>query len=645
MQSDDALLHKGREALASFAWREAFDSLTEADRSTPLSPEDLRGLGEAGWWVGDMAASVAAYERAHAGFVQAGQDGDAALATVALTRNNFQRGDSAVGMAWLKKGERLISEDEESRAAGNIIRMKGVIAFEGDHDEDTAIQLAKRTVEIGTAIGDKSLMALGLHDQGRALISKGEVDAGFELIEEATLAAVSGDLPPLETAAIYCNTISSCAHLSDYGRAGEWSDVAKRWCERQAIAGFPGMCRVYRAEIMRLRGDWLAAETEARHACEELSGFNREYAAEAFYQLGEVRLRVGDLEGADDAFQRANGLGRPPHPGIALLRLAEGKVDGARSCIDRALTDDEAPLGRARALPVLIRIAVLQGRLDDAQKAESELVKIAETYKTDQFAAAVATARGEIALGSGDTARATAVLREAATLWRTMKMPYEEAHARLLLGRALMGEGDREAAELELRAAATVFRDLGARLDLETVEQLLLSGGETRRATRTFVFTDIMRSTDLIAAVGDDAWHDLVQWHDQALRKLFAKHEGDEIDHAGDGFFIAFGDVSEAVACAIEIQRALAAHRKEHGFAPAVRIGLHSAEATEVEEGYRGQGVHEAARVGAAAEGGEILASRLTVDDIAGELTLSEPRSLELKGIPGPVEVVAINWN
>ena len=645
MQSDDALLQKGREALASFAWREAFDSLTEADRSTPLSPEDLRGLGEAGWWVGDMAASVSAYERAHAGFVQAGQDGDAALATVALTRNNFQRGDGAVGMAWLKKGERLISEGEESKAAGNIIRMKGVIAFEGDHDEDTAIELGKRTVEIGTAIGDKSLMALGLHDQGRALISKGEVDAGFELIEEATLAAVSGDLPPMETAAIYCNTISSCAHLSDYGRAGEWSDVAKRWCERQAIAGFPGMCRVYRAEIMRLRGDWLAAETEARHACEELSGFNREYAAEAFYQLGEVRLRVGDLEGADDAFQRANGLGRPPHPGIALLRLAEGKVDGARSCIDRALTDDEAPLGRARALPVLIRIAVQQGRLDDARKAEAELVKIADTYKTDQFAAAVATARGEIALGSGDTARATAVLREAATLWRTMKMPYEEAHARLLLGRALIGEGDREAAELELRAAAAVFRDLGARLDLETVEQLLLSGGETRRATRTFVFTDIMRSTDLIAAVGDDAWHDLVTWHDQALRKLFAKHEGDEIDHAGDGFFIAFGDVSEAVACAIEIQRALAAHRKEHGFAPAVRIGLHSAEATEVEEGYRGQGVHEAARVGAAAEGGEILASRLTIDGIADDLTISEPRSLELKGIPGPVEVVAINWN
>jgi class 3 adenylate cyclase len=159
---------------------------------------------------------------------------------------------------------------------------------------------------------------------------------------------------------------------------------------------------------------------------------------------------------------------------------------------------------------------------------------------------------------------------------------------------------------------------------------------------RTFVFTDVVSSTNLIEVIGDEAWQDLVGWHDRTLRALFSEYEGAEIDSAGDGFFVAFDSAETALACAIAVQRRLAEHRREHGFAPQVRIGVHAAEATASAAGYHGKGVHEAARLGALAGGGEIIASLTTID--SAEVGYSNPRTVELKGISEPVEIVTVDW-
>jgi class 3 adenylate cyclase len=161
----------------------------------------------------------------------------------------------------------------------------------------------------------------------------------------------------------------------------------------------------------------------------------------------------------------------------------------------------------------------------------------------------------------------------------------------------------------------------------------------------TFMFTDVVGSTNLLELIGDEAWHDLRAWHDQALRALFAEHAGEEVDHTGDGFFVAFPAASSAVLCAVAIQRRLQEHRREHGFAPQIRIGLHTAAAVRVGGNYTGKGVHEAARIGALGSAGEIVASRRTVDGAAGSVPLSEPRAVHLKGIAEPVEVVTIQWS
>jgi class 3 adenylate cyclase len=165
---------------------------------------------------------------------------------------------------------------------------------------------------------------------------------------------------------------------------------------------------------------------------------------------------------------------------------------------------------------------------------------------------------------------------------------------------------------------------------------------ETRE--RIFMFTDIVQSTELVGAIGDDARHSLLDWHNRILREAFIAHHGEEIDNAGDGFFVAFDESHEAASCAIDIQRTLAEHRRTHGFSPRVRIGLHAALATRSDSGYRGRGVHVAARIAALAAGDEILMSQRLGAQLRDGYSVSPSRQASLKGVAGPVLVAALEW-
>ena len=207
--------------------------------------------------------------------------------------------------------------------------------------------------------------------------------------------------------------------------------------------------------------------------------------------------------------------------------------------------------------------------------------------------------------------------------------------------------GDEATAVMELRAAKESFERLGARREVDRCDESIRDGdddGAGRRVTRTFMFTDIVGSTDLIGTIGDEAWNDMVSWHDATLRTVIGSHRGEVVRTTGDGVFATFGDPGAALDCAIAIQRRLAEHRRRHGFAPQVRIGLHAAAATAMGNDYAGLGVHEAARVGALAEGGEVLATASTVSSATTAVPAGEEREVSLKGIPQPVRVVSIGW-
>ncbi len=181
---------------------------------------------------------------------------------------------------------------------------------------------------------------------------------------------------------------------------------------------------------------------------------------------------------------------------------------------------------------------------------------------------------------------------------------------------------------------------------IEEVDELLpwqLRGKTTtRRVQKTFMFTDIVKSTNLVEALGDEAWQGVLRWHDETLRSQFGAHHGEEVAATGDGFFVAFESPDEALACAVAIQRQLADHRITAGFAPPVRIGVHAAGATQIGRNFSGKGVHEASRIAGLAQGGEILASRETAS--GGRFPVSEPRTVDIRGMTESIEVVSVEW-
>jgi class 3 adenylate cyclase len=330
---------------------------------------------------------------------------------------------------------------------------------------------------------------------------------------------------------------------------------------------------------------------------------------------------------------------------LALLLLARGQDDAAASSIRRTLEDTTwDKLTRGRLLPAALEIALSREDALTASAAAEELASIATDYPTPAIRANAELGAGIAALLRPDTKEAIGRLRRALRLWRELDAPYESAKTLVVLARALRSEGDLAGAALELRTAHDTFERLGATRDAQAVAASLEPPDRARsRAVRTFVFTDIVASTQLLEAIGDDAWNDLRRWHDETLRACAARNDGEEVDHTGDGFFLSFADPGSAVACAREIQQRLAEHRRNHGFAPQVRIGLHAAEATRAGSNYTGMGVHTAARVGAVAEAGEIVASATSVEGLEG-LELTDRRSVTMKGIAEPIEMVSIGW-
>lgn len=627
-------------------WREIADRLTAASATRPLTLDELDELAEAHWWLGQLDGCIAAREHSFELALRTGDVARAARSAIDLAKHHFAKQSAAVANGWLARAERMLTDAPDGLAHGYLERLRAVIAIEVKHDPETGLLHAERALDIGTRHGDPDLMALALQDKGRALVAVGRAEEGNALIDEATAAAVAGDLRPLTTGILYCNTIVSCEQIADHRRAAEWTEAARRWCERQAVAGFPGLCRVHRAAVLRRRGAWADADREARLASGELAEFNRGYAGEAYYEIAEGRFAVGDLRGADEALRQAHAFGRSTEPLMSLIRLADGKTAAALSGVRRALEELRLPLERVRFLPVLAEIAIANGDVASARAASAELRETAERYGTDALGAEAASTEGRTRLAGGDAEGAATELRAAVRAWGSVDAPYDEARARMLLGRAYRAFGDEDAARLELETAHATFERLGAVVDMRETAHLLGEGArpaEVRQATRTFMFTDIVRSTPLAAALGDAAWSDVLRWHDQALRELFAAHGGEEVDHAGDGFFVAFEDGGRAVDCAVAIQRRLADQRRKQGFAPEVRIGLHTAAAARLGAGWKGKGVHEAARIAGLAGGGEIVASARTLDARAPYPT-SAVRRETLKGIDEPVEVVTIDW-
>ena len=447
--------------------------------------------------------------------------------------------------------------------------------------------------------------------------------------------------------------------LAQYDLAEEWTEAMERWRHGQPVGSIHGRCRVHRAEILRLRGECREAANEAQRALEEIRTYSQGELGWPLNELGVIRMRLGDLPGAETAFMQAHEAGWEPQPGLALLRHAQGNVEAASASIRDALDNSpdvpswELPpnteLRRAPLLLAQVEIAVSSDELDVAHEASQELEAIAATFKSKALRAGAAIGRGSVQMGAGDHSAARTSFQEGVRLWNELRAPYETARARMSLAAAHRAEGNDERAKLEVRAARSTFERLGAKLEARRAARIAAEleppGKPAPREEKVFMFTDIVNSTNLVEAIGDESWRHLLRWHNQRIAALVSDHDGDVVQTTGDGFFVTFDAAPEAIECAVAIQRALDEHRRTHGFSPRVRIGLHMAEANREEADWSGVGVHAAARIGALAGGDEILVSRRTVDAAGNAFEVSDRRSTSLKGISELVEVVAVKWS
>jgi class 3 adenylate cyclase len=635
-------LEDARAAADRQAWRSAYAAYAEVDAQA-LTAGDLESYGEAAWWSGKLDEAIAHRERAYAAYTADGDALGAARMALTVSWDHNGRGSFAIAGGWFANAQRLLEGLPEAPEHARLALVQALTAlFGGELDE--ALQLFDGVYELATRVGDRDVQMLALSGKGRAHIKAGEIDKGLSLLDEATASAMCGDLRAHSAGLVYCITISSCQDVGDYRRAAEWTEVANRWCDKLDLSGFPGACRIHRAEALRLRGDWPAAEAQALEACEELHDFDHFIAASGRYEVGEIRRRRGDFAGAEEAFRISNEMGRDPQPGLSLLRLAEGKIDAAAAGITRSLLDTADPLSRLRRLPAQVEIAIASGDLRTARAAADEAEGIVDSYKIGNrravaFDATLHIARGQIQLAEKDWDAAAVSLQQGRDEWQKVGAPYETARARMLLGTAYARSGDEHASAVEFESALATFERLGARPEEERIKELL---GRVE-ARRTFLFTDIVDSTRLLDTLGDDKWKRLLARHNELIRERIAEAGGEVVKQTGDGFFASFEHPKAAIEAAVGIQRALAAEI----VAPDVRIGAHAGGAFRTEadaSDYGGQGVHVASRIGAAATAGEILVSVETLDGIGGAFRLSEPRTEDLKGIEQPVEVVSVDW-
>ena len=469
----DGELARGREAAGRLAWAEAYAALSLADASSSLSAEDLELLATAAYLVGQVEDCLRALQRAQQLHAEAGESRRAARCAFWLAFHLGSAGELAQAGGWLARANRLLEHAPPDCAERGLLLLSLAVQHIGT-DYAAAAEESARAAGIGRDAGDADLVALALHVQGRALVRLGRVREAMAAFDEAMVAVVAGELSPVVVGTVYCSMLEGCQEILEWRRAREWTQALNAWCGKQPdMVTFSGRCLVHRAEILHLHGAWPEAVEEARRAGERLAqGADSWATGGAFYRQAEVHRVLGDFAAAEDAYQQASRWGRQPQPGLALLRLVQGRTDAAQAAIRRVLAEATDRLGRAKLLPAQVEIMLAVGDVQAARDAAGELAEIAERYDTLALRAVADHARGAVLLAEGDARAAVVALRGAWQAWQELEAPYEAARVRVLVGLGCRALGDEEAAAMELEAARTVFARLGAAPDLAQLDAL-----------------------------------------------------------------------------------------------------------------------------------------------------------------------------
>jgi DNA-binding CsgD family transcriptional regulator len=478
-------LERGREAYSSSAWAAAYESLARADQLAPLAAADLERLATSAYMLGREEEWRQVLERAFRVHSEGGETRRAVRCAFWIGIQLALRGEMGPATGWLGRAQRMLEREQDECVEQGYMLMPVVFQHEAEGDLEGAAATAAAAVEIGERFADPDLFALAIHTHGDMLVRSGRVREGLGLLDEAMVTITTERLSPIVTGIVYCGVILTCEHVYELRRAREWTAALTRWCESQPeLLAFTGRCRVHRAQLMQLQGDWRDALEEAERAGRRLEqAMNRAAAAKACYLTGEVHRLRGQFDEAEEAYREASLLGLEPQPGLALVRLVQGNAAAAAAAIRRALGETTDRLTRAGLLPAAVEIMLAIGEVEDARNTCRELEAIASEYETEMLTALHAQARGAVELAAGDAGAALVSLRRAFQAWHGLEAPYEGARARVLIGRACRALGDEDAFALELEMARATFQELGAAPDVASIDVLAGSAGDTHGLT------------------------------------------------------------------------------------------------------------------------------------------------------------------
>jgi DNA-binding CsgD family transcriptional regulator len=485
-------LQHGREYYTRCAWKQAYVSLSSADKNGRLAPEDLERLATSAYLLGLDLQFQQLQERLYRCHVEQEAWAQAARCTFWLALTSLFRGEVGRANAWIARGQRLIEALDCVERGYMLLPIAEQQLRAGDTSK--AHDVSADAARIGEQFADADLTSAAQHVQGRVLLQQGHVLAGLVKLDEAMLCVVAGEVSPIMTGLLYCSVLDACRQVYALGRAQEWTAAFSRACERQPdMVAFTDTCLVHRAEIMQFRGAWPDAMAEACRACERCQQGDRQPPAAALYQQAEIHRLRGEFAKANEAYCAASERGCEPQPGLALLRLAQGRIDSARVALGRLLSVTNDPMRRAALLPAQLEVMLASGNLQGARAVHEELEHLAELFDTDVLRATATQAHGAIAIADGDAAAALEPLHRAFGVWEHLGAPYEAARVRVLLGQACLALGDEEAKRLEFAAARTAFERLGARYDLTRLAALDAPGESRERRLLTHRELDVLR--------------------------------------------------------------------------------------------------------------------------------------------------------
>jgi len=454
-------------ALASGArndWRQAHALLAAADARGDLDPCGLELFAESARWIGRDDAIIEPLERAHAAYTRDRDAAGAARTALLLLHVNLDHARDAVAATWFHRAEELLASLPEAREHA-LLALHRARASGARGAADEQLAHARAALALALRHRDRSVESLALVEIGHVAASRGEHAEAFTAVERATAIATSGEAGLYAAGAVFCNAIWLFRNCGEWDRAHLWTEAATRWVERQQIEYFPALCRVHRSEVLRVRGRLVDAEREGERAAELLQRSIPRYAMIAFAELGEVRRRRGDLDGALAAFGEAMQLGWDPQPGLALTLLARGEAAAAFRAIERVFLEPQDAWqceDRASLLLARARVALAAGQVTTAREAVAALEGLAAGNPSPWTIGACAEAQGHLALHDQQRSAAVAALARARRAWSDLDAPFELASTCAVLAAALVQDGDAAGARLELETARAIFARIGA---------------------------------------------------------------------------------------------------------------------------------------------------------------------------------------